>query len=86
MLKEQEAERQARAAAEFDARGPLGEIQKAVESLGERIETISNQGPVETGVPLMKSNTVATVEIPTSEEMASLEWDQVHELANSVWR
>jgi len=86
LLKEQEAERQARAAAEFDARGPLGEIQKAVESLGERIESISNQGPVETGVPLMKSNTVATVEIPTSEEMANLEWDQVHELANSVWR
>ena len=86
LLKEQESERQARDAASFDARGPLGEIQKAVESLGDRIETISNQGPVESGTPLMKSNTVATVEIPTSEEMAGLEWDEVHELANSVWR
>ena len=84
LSKEQAAERESKEAASFDARGPLGEIQKAVESLGERIESLSV--PVETGTPLIKSNDMATIEIPTSEEMANLEWDQVHDLANSVWR
>jgi HK97 family phage prohead protease len=84
LTKEQSAERESRAAASFDARGPLGEIQKAVASLGDRIESLSV--PVETGTPLIKSNNMATIEIPTSKEMGELEWDQVHELANSVWR
>ena len=84
LSKEQIADRDSRAAASFDARGPLGEIQKAVASLGDRIESLSV--PVETGTPLIKSGGLATIEIPTSEEMGNLEWDQVHDLANSVWR
>ena len=82
LAKEQSAERDAREASSFDARGPLGEIQKAIQALGSRIDALSTQS----AEPIMKSaGNISKVEIPTSEEMANMDWNDVHRLAGSVW-
>jgi len=82
LSKEQTQERDARAASSFDARGPLGEIRKAIESLGSRIDDLATKE----ATPIMKSaGNISKVEIPTSDEMANMGWDEVHQLAGSVW-
>ena len=84
LSKEQVSEKNARDAAAFDARGPLGEIQKAIENLSGRIDSIAN---VEASTPVIKSaGNVSTVNIPSSEELANMNWDEVHALAGSVWQ
>jgi len=61
---------------QFDARGPLEDLQKAVLALGDRIQTVSS----ETGENFQKADGVS-VTIPETTEMASMSWDDVHRLA-----
>lgn len=85
LAKEQTAETEARAAASFDARAPVADIQKAIEALTERIENL----PSSTGgedATIRKSNDVSTVEIPSTADLANMDWGEVHSLAGSVWR
>tara|TARA_R100001443_G_scaffold9577_1_gene19136 strand:+ start:23748 stop:25172 length:1425 start_codon:yes stop_codon:yes gene_type:complete len=71
-------------AAAFDARGPLGEIQKAISSLSERIDNIGS----DESVTLQKSVGVPTsdVVVPSTPDMANMSWEEVHQLAGSVFR
>lgn len=83
-------EEQASASAEhqraaFDAREPLAEIQKSIEALGERIDGLSG----EEGEEIQKSAAVAgfnATPIPSTDQLASMSWDDVHRLADNVWR
>lgn len=69
-------------AAAFDARGPLDEVVKALGALNERIDTL---GTVEAGVPIAKS-AVPAVDIPSTQDMARMSWDEVHALADKTFR
>ena len=69
-------------AAAFDARGPLDEVVKALGALNERIDTL---GTVEAGVPIAKSAAPA-VDIPSTQDMARMSWDEVHALADKTFR
>ena len=71
-------------AAAFDARGPLAEIQKAIASLSERIDNIGS----DESVTLQKSVGVPTsdVVVPSTPDMANMSWEEVHQLAGSVFR
>lgn len=70
---------------EFDARGPLNEISKAISALGERIDALSN--PVSSGETIAKSQTsVPVIDIPSTEDLGNMSWDEVHNLANSAFR
>lgn len=65
---------------DFDARGPLAEIQKAIQTLGERIDNISTS-----------STTIAkaegtSVEVPSTADMANMSWEEIHRLADSTLR
>jgi len=81
LQKELTSEAQTRAAAEFDARGPLANIEKAISQLSERIDSIGSSTTAE----IRKSTNHSTVEIPSTEELANMSWDEVHNLAGSVW-
>ena len=81
LQKELTSEAQTRAAAEFDARGPLATIEKAISQLSERIDNIGSSTTAE----IRKSTNHSTVEIPSTEELANMSWDEVHNLAGSVW-
>jgi len=70
-------------AAAFDARGPLDEVVKALGALNERIDTL---GTAEAGVPIAKSAAAPAVEIPSTQDMARMSWDEVHALANKTFR
>jgi len=71
-------------AAAFDARSPLAAIEKSLAALTERIDSI---GSVESGSTIAKSAaSLPTVEIPSTEELATMSWDEVHNLANSTFR
>mgnify|MGYP003144471221 CR=1 FL=1 len=80
--KELTSEAQAREAASFDARTPLANIEKALSDLSERIDNISTAAPEAT---IRKSSDMSKVEIPSTEELNSMSWDDVHRLAGSVW-
>jgi HK97 family phage prohead protease len=73
-----EADRQA-----FDARAPLSELQKAISHIGERIDNIGTT--VESGSEIRKAGDVSIVEIPSTEDLANMGWEEVHRLAGSVW-
>ena len=81
LQKELTTEAQARAAAEFDARAPLANIEKAISQLSERIDNIGSSTTAE----IRKSTNHSTVEIPSTEDLANMSWDEVHNLAGSVW-
>ena len=71
-------------AAAFDARSPLAAIEKSLAALTERIDNI---GSVESGETIAKSEpSLPTVEIPSTEELATMSWEEVHNLANSTFR
>jgi HK97 family phage prohead protease len=70
-------------AAAFDARSPLATIEKSLAALSERID---NLGSVESGETIAKSEALPAVEIPSTEELATMSWDEVHNLANSTFR
>tara|TARA_R100000152_G_C6770203_1_gene196294 strand:- start:501 stop:1817 length:1317 start_codon:yes stop_codon:yes gene_type:complete len=81
---ERNAELTKAAALEFDARGPLDEIQKSIAALSERVEAIS--APAESGETITKSAAVPSVEIPSTADLASMSWDEVHNLATKAFR
>ena len=70
-------------AAAFDARSPLAEIQKSIAAPGERIDAIGT--PAEVGETLNKSAAAPAVDIPSTEDMAKMSWDEVHQLAGRVF-
>tara|TARA_R100000278_G_scaffold49863_1_gene42520 strand:+ start:312 stop:1706 length:1395 start_codon:yes stop_codon:yes gene_type:complete len=70
-------------AAAFDARGPLDEVMKALSALNDRID---NLGTTEAGVPIAKSEAAPEVEIPSTQDMARMSWDEVHALADKTFR
>jgi len=71
-------------AAAYDARGPLDEINKAISALSERIESIS--APVETGESITKSDANApSLTVPSTEDLAKMTWDEVHNLASKAF-
>jgi len=80
--KELTHEAQAREAASFDARTPLANIEKALSDLSNRIDNISSAAPEST---IRKSSDMANVEIPSTEALGSMSWDEVHRLAGSVF-
>lgn len=79
-LKEQKAEADAIAKANFDAREPMVELQKAVLALNERINNIGS----ETSTMIAKSAGRATVTIPETADLANMSWDDVHRLAGKA--
>jgi len=79
--KELHAEAQAQEAASFDARTPLANIEKALGDLSSRIDNISN-APVQSA-DIRKS--VSTVEVPSTTDLANMDWADVHALAGSVF-
>ena len=80
LSKELEEAETAQAKDEFDARGPLADLQKAVLSLSERIENI----PATAGETFAKSESPAMMSIPETQEMAEMSWDDVHRLAGKA--
>ena len=84
LTKEMSAESEARAASQFDARTPLANIEKALSDLSERIDNV-NAAPAE-GTEIRKATDGSAVEIPTTETLGSMTWDEVHNLAGSVWQ
>lgn len=71
-------------AAAYDARGPLDEITKAISALSERIEAIAT--PAEAGEAITKSESTApAVTVPSTEDLANMSWDEVHNLASKAF-
>jgi HK97 family phage prohead protease len=66
----------------FDSRAPLENIQKAVLALNERIDNLSSGS----GETITKSATRALVEVPSSDDLADMSWDDVHRLAAGALR
>ncbi len=65
--------------AAFDAREPLGQIMKTLETLNERIDNIGSGG-----VAIQKS--ASNIEIPSTQDLANMGWDEVHALASRTMR
>ena len=84
LAKEMTAESEARAAASFDARTPLANIEKALSDLSDRIDNIGSV-PSE-GTEIRKATDNSTIEIPSTEALGQMGWDEVHALAGSVWQ
>lgn len=78
-LKEQKEEADAIAKNDFDARGPMVELQKAVLALNERIDNVSSGSST-----IAKSANLATVTIPETADLANMSWDDVHRLADKA--
>jgi HK97 family phage prohead protease len=81
LAKEQTAEVENRRASEFDARGPLASIEKAVAALSERIDSLATGE----GTTLRKSEAAPSITVPSTEDMANMSWDEVHALAGRAF-
>ena len=81
LAKEQRAEVESRRASEFDARGPLASIEKAVAALSERIDGLATGE----GATLRKSEAAPSITVPSTEDMANMSWDEVHQLAGRAF-
>ena len=81
--KELTSEAQAREAASFDARTPLANIEKALSDLSERIDNISKSSDSVEAATIRKQ--LSTIEVPSTMDMASMDWSEVHNLAGSVF-
>tara|TARA_R100001230_G_C5546891_1_gene75771 strand:- start:38 stop:598 length:561 start_codon:yes stop_codon:yes gene_type:complete len=68
---------------QFDARAPIAEVLKSIESLSERIDNLGSEG-VAVGTPIAKS--ASTVELPSTGDLGSMSWDEVHNLAGRALR
>ena len=66
----------------FDARSPLADIQKSIAALGERIDNI---GVPEVGEEIQKSEETTSVVVPSTQDLATMSWDEVHNLANKAF-
>ena len=80
LQKEISADATEKSRAEFDARGPLADLQKAVIALGERIENISTSE----GEDIQKSASVPMMTVPETKDMAEMSWDDVHRMAGKA--
>ena len=67
--------------AEFDAREPISEVMKAIENLSERIDNLTTEGTT-----IAKADLSTNVTIPSTQDLNNMSWDEVHTLANSVYR
>ena len=65
----------------FDARTPIAEVLKSIESLTERIDNISTES-----VTFAKSAGTSTVEVPSTQDLSNMSWDEVHSLATKAVR
>lgn len=81
LAKELNEEAEAKAAASFDARTPLANIEKALSDLSARIDNISSSG---VSAPEIRKS-MTTVEVPSTEDLANMDWAEVHRLAGSVF-
>jgi HK97 family phage prohead protease len=66
--------------AAFDARAPLTEIVKSIEALSDRIDNIGAGA----GTTIQKS--ASSVNIPSTQDLANMGWDEVHALAQRTLR
>jgi len=66
--------------AAFDAREPLSAIVKSIEQLSGRIDNIGTGG----STTIQKS--VSTVDVPSTQDLANMGWDEVHSLAQRTLR
>jgi len=67
--------------AEFDARAPINEVMKSINALSERIDNIAISG-----TSIQKSASTSNVEVPSTQDLGNMSWDEVHNLAASVTR
>lgn len=65
----------------FDARAPLDEVMKALGALNERIDNLSGGA----GETIAKSVNPA-LEVPSTQDLANMSWDEVHQLAGGLYR
>lgn len=65
----------------FDARTPIAEVLKSIESLSERIDNLSTQS-----VTIAKSASTSNVEVPSTQDLSNMSWDEVHSLATKAVR
>ena len=79
--KEQDIAKQEIAKAQFDARAPISEVMKSINSLSERIDNLTTES-----VSIQKSASTSNVAIPSTQDLSNMSWDEVHSLANSVTR
>lgn len=77
---EVEVAKAAQEKAAFDAREPLGQIMKTLETLNERIDNIGTSG-----VAIQKS-AGSNIEVPSTQDLANMGWDEVHALASRTMR
>ena len=66
----------------FDARAPLDEVMKALGALNERIDNLSNGG----GEMIAKSVSTPTLDVPSTQDLANMTWEEVHQLAGGLYR
>ena len=66
---------------QFDARAPISEVMKSINALSERIDNLTTES-----VSIQKSASTTNVEIPSTQDLSNMSWDEVHNLANSVTR
>lgn len=78
--KEMEVAKSQAEKAAFDAREPLSEIVKSIEQLSERIDNLG----AGTSSTIQKS--VSTVDVPSTQDLANMGWDEVHSLAQRTLR
>lgn len=81
LAKEQTHEVESRRAQDFDARQPLASIEKAIASLSSRIDSL---GSAE-GASIRKSEAAPSINVPSTEDLANMSWDEVHSLAGKAF-
>ncbi len=81
LAKELDFEKQEAERSTFDARGPLEEVLKSIGDLSERIDNLSTESHT-----IAKSASSANVEIPSTQDLSNMSWDEVHSLANKTLR
>lgn len=81
LAKELEIEKQEAERSTFDARGPLTEVLKSIENLSERIDNLNTESHT-----ISKSVSSANVEIPSTQDLGNMSWDEVHNLASKTLR
>lgn len=69
--------------AAFDAREPLAQVLKSIENLEERINNLTTEGTV---IAKSADSGLTNINVPTTHDLAHMSWDEVHTLANKVYR
>jgi len=71
------------AATSFDSREPVDRLEKAVLELASRIDGFTDG---DTGELIQKGQPQPEIEIPSTEDLANISWDEVHGLATTALR